>query len=214
MKRLKRILFFSTVLILTGTYAYLQMYTKITHLSDEDLKWMSAYNVNDTIYFRNETVRDIDTLTVTEVYINNRKAVFNSYPFSFRSEYKAKAGYHFDINHKDSLYDRNYFSINKCYEDMRCFQRWLILGLSSDIDTIFDVNENYVGFPDGIRTKMTTVNINGQVFNDCIIGNYDNSHESDVHPTLIEEFIWSRRHGLLQYKSEGETYTRIDMEGL
>jgi len=176
---------------------------------------MSSYNVNDTVYFNNDVNSNIDTLIVNEVYIHNEKDIFNHYPFSFRSEYKVTAGYGFEIKHKGNLSDNNYFSISKNYEDMYCFKNWNILGMISDNDTIFDTNEDYVSLPTGIRAKMITINIKKISFNDCIVGNYDNSHEYNYrNPMLIDEFVWSRQYGLLQYKKGGETYTRADIREL
>lgn len=193
----------------------MQTYVVTTHLSDEDLRWMTAYNKNDTLFFISEINHEVDTLIIKDVYIKNDKKLFNSYPFSFRSDYQAFAYFSFILKHKGKTDDTNSFSIYKNYKSRPCFVGWNILGLINNNDSIFEIDQNYVGFSSGIRSNMINIYIGGNLFYDCIIGNTENSHAYNLNnPMLITEFIWNKEYGLLQYKSEEAVYTRIDIENI
>lgn len=215
MRRTYFVLIISILSLLVGAYVYLQMYTKISHLSEEDLMWMCAYRVGDQIYFENEGKSEIDTLWIDKVYINNEEKIFNDIPFSFRSQYQADAGYWFNISHKNKIDDTNYFSISKNYVDMPCFYDWSILDMNSYNDSLFYSNNDYVGLCSGIRAEMVKVNIKGKEFDDCIIGDCHNSCEYNANkPMLIKKFIWSREFGLLQYETDDDVYTRTNINEL
>lgn len=78
------------------------VYDKMVHFSDEDLQWMDAYSVGDTVLFQSQR-GNVDTLVI------RTKNIYDTYnPFYFwtfpPNEFHAYANYGFVIkSHEDSI---------------------------------------------------------------------------------------------------------------
>lgn len=91
--------------------------------------------------------------------------------------------------------------------------------LIADEDYIYKnhIDDNYNNSNDNHVMTLSKVSINGIDFDDCIIGSLDNCHLHDAarrDSVFAYEIIWSKKYGLLQYKTDEDIYTRTDLDDL
>lgn len=191
----------------------------MSHLTSEDLKWIQSCTANDTIIFTNSKSDLADTLIVESSSAENKKCQFNFSPFCWRNKYTAQGLVEINIIHKGLLYDGNDLFIEKLHDSIPCTVSWNIMRLIADEDYIYKnhIDDNYNNSNDNHVMTLSKVSINGIDFDDCIIGSLDNCHLHDAarrDSVFAYEIIWSKKYGLLQYKTDEDIYTRIDLDYL
>lgn len=165
-------------------------YCKKTQFDKNDLEWMSAYEINDTVLFTSTS--DVDTFIVTSKTINNPR---NTFIFDLEqggswlegnNEYKANADYEFKLYHNGSIY-RCAFLISKESSDLNAFYRISFAG-------------NYI--PSYLKNfRFNEFNINDKIYSDCIYLKSTLFHPA-LHQSVlnIDYLIWSKSKGLIEYK--------------
>ncbi len=178
------------------------IYSKITHLSDEDLEWVDVYDVGDTITFISN-LGNTDVMTVTKKFLYNDRCPF--YISTGRvPNYNANTGYGYIIKHDRISIDGGLL---------------LIKNLADSLDFIIDLGSRISRFDkrnlEGpLKTRM--YEHNNKTYSQCIIADSTNSGYSEYWDSMIknkvEKFVWSKEHGLIYYKFEdGEEFFRRDL---
>ena len=195
------------------------VYTKMSHLSEDDKEWINAYNEGDSVLFCSNHFK-IDTLIVTKRKINNR---INPFFIHFLDNYKgdifyASQSYRFII--KGDGYPRDLVGdliIVKVYENKEL--SYLVKFFNRD-SKVWDYKYN-----DGLRVyvdenpiKVTDFKWNGRVFKDCIVLDDTNSEFqkwTDKTIDLIKKYVISKHFGLIYYElTNGEIFVRQDLDKL
>lgn len=175
---------------------------KITHMSEQELDWVSQYEVGQRRCYvsnRNET----DTLEITE------KKVYNScWPISlhigYNNEFIASFHLSFIIHHKKEEIDGSFGGYKE--------------GNKEPINLTFLLGDRYAlggtpgpdfsfGLP--LIQDMQFAEINGHMFYDCITIDDSNSKDNGTERFRhsITQFVWSKSKGLLQYTfDDGEVF--------
>lgn len=208
----KRTIIWGCILVFfIAIYIRQSIYREVTYFSDQELEWMDAYAEGDTVYFESDLTQHIDTMIITRRYVRNNRPIINDDPFTLYSKYIAYARFSFDIIHEGNKYDRNNFSITKNNNNEPAEIRWNILYLIFDSDFVSDKGAGI----DSIETPtpLESVRINDKTFDDCIIGNMDNTMVSRYHWDSLhaDEAVWSKSKGLIEYEIGDESFTIKDM---
>ncbi len=179
------------ICVIIGIYKMCRIRT-LTHLSEQDLEWISCYEPDDTIFFSN-CDHQIDTMIVTKKSIHNSTSPFKN-PFlklETGSDYLAYACMFFRLHHCGIIYDSNLF-IYKDSMDLSPFLSWRL--------------GNFIN-----NEKIPTFHY------DCVVGDSGNSHYSsnfyisNDSANYIETFEWCKKIGLKTYNfKNSESYEIIN----
>lgn len=218
--RKKLTIIISLLILIGGIYISLQWYDSVARLSDDDLIWMGAYELGDTIVFSEKRSNCNDTAIINSKGVEHSFLPFSPDPLNWRQEYHGMGRVTLVFRHNRKISKSNSFFIKKYDDSFPCVVRWHILGLES-YDSLTNKKKILKNKDkDEVLVSLVDTTINGIFFEDCLVGNLNNSKCIDynyydslasLHAT---EFIWSKRYGLLQYRMEGDTYTRTDIENL
>ena len=171
--RNKQLLITCLPFALVGIYMYLQWYDHVARLSDDDLVWMQAYEEGDSIFFRNQTSGNEDTLIVNYNHANSSRLPFSP-DFCNWNKDCLEAGFtEMTLKHGGISYSRNSLFIMKYDEDIPCAVSWDIMGLTSDDelnDATYAVKNKS---KDHVFVSLTDAEIKGIAFDDCLIVNLD-----------------------------------------
>ena len=171
------------------------VYHHITHMDENDLRWLNVYNVGDTVFFYSQE-SDTDTMVIKDKYITNSFNPINNNP-SVGTEYLAGGFIDYDISHNgDSI--NGYFFVRKNTNREPVYVYTGLCERSTD---------------DYIPQKLEKFEFKGKHLNDCIIINSHNSNDREKeHKQLsysLRYFIWSKSMGLILYSYDnGKTYRR------
>jgi hypothetical protein len=207
---------FSSLVISTLMEGF--VYTRMSHLSDDDLVWVNNFEIGDTIPFISN-IGNKSTLTITDKYIYNQL-----WPFYFSEgnsgTYTANAGYTYQINHiNDSINGEMGIVKHTVSNRLRITCK---LG-NRDIDRTklsqeIKAKTDYIDFCEFyINLEPITISLNGKIYHDCVIINETNStcssleyQPEDTLDNHINEFIISKEHGLLYYRlTDGESFYQV-----
>ena len=177
----------SIIIIVVLIYFFVTMfvYIHVTKLTEDDLEWVDTYNYGDSIFFTS-THGNLDTLVVTEKFINNSQERFY-FSEGLGPNKEANAGLNFILKHGKETFDGG-LCIKKAVGD--------------SLLAVISVWKRYA----------LEIRISG----DRIITDKDNSsyseHMQNRVQNKVEKFVWSKEHGLIYYKFEdGEEFFREDL---
>lgn len=164
------------------------VYTKITHLSNEDLKWLSAYEKGDTVCFISHNC-GIDTLFITDKEINNSNFPFIENEASF--EYTANGSYTYKMIHKGEIYNGILLLVRKVDNDKKASISFSLCGYYSDMFSPKEI-EQVIG---------------RKIITDCIIINSSNAHNGLYQKNIgIRKVIWSKSKGILEFETDEDSW--------
>lgn len=88
---------------------------KKTHLSDDELEWITSCHINDTMLFHCQQFTD--TMIITDVQVSNNQhiSIFDLKSCNWlegQNEYKANASVGFKLKHEDSWWEGLFFIEN------------------------------------------------------------------------------------------------------
>lgn len=173
-------------------------YTKMTHLSHDDLKWIKPAELYPTGIFMSNSGKK-GRLAIIFTQINNDSNPF--YISSSGSTYQANAGYKYILK-QDGFKIEGYF--------------WIDVSLETDsLEFSAGLNKFYTHSNSSLNESYRPlvsqcVIINRQTFNDCLIIDNSNSKYTEDVPHKISKYIISKKYGLIYYEFEsGERYYRI-----
>lgn len=164
------------------------VYSEMTHMSNDELRWLQSYEKGDTIYFHSNK-GNVDTLIITNVNENNSMSPFVRNEASF--QYVANGSYEYQLYHNGNIFEGILLLVEKRIEDKPVVVSFSLGGLYSD----------------PITSITTNVLENGEYLDDCIIIDNTNSHKGKFQKNLdIIEIIWSKTKGILRYETNEERY--------
>lgn len=171
------------------------VYSKITHLNDDDLLWLQVYEEGDTILFQSSE-NLIDTLIITNKTIHNSVSPFRTSEAS--SQYIANGSIDYKLIHQNDVFEGILMLIEKDNEDRPVSISFSFCGLYSDT------------FKADIRSLI----VNGETLDDCIIINKTRAHQGENQKILgIKEIVWSKSRGIIRYETKEDTYICISNKG-
>lgn len=177
------------------------MYTAMTHLSDNDIKWYNnGIASNGTIFYT--ITGEKATLIIIRKNKENHANPFRwSYGYIL-DEYEAYGYYTYKLSMtEDSI--KGHFSISK----LLGYDTPMVRAKLNDFHTFSGVNR---GILDGyLPLKTDTVHIDGVVLDDCMVFDSSNSVYDDddtCSVRRIDKYIISKQHGLVYYRFEDGTY--------
>jgi hypothetical protein len=208
---------FSALVITTLMEGF--VYTRMSHLSDDDLVWVNNFEIGDTISFISNRGNK-STLTITDKFIHNQL-----WPFYFSEGnsgiYAANAGYYYQINQMGNLINGLLFitkhSINRKLYILSSLGRRKT-DCTKLCDPYRDLEPEFIDIcHSDILLKTNTISLNGKIYHDCVIINETNSTSTtleyqpeDTLDNQINEFIISKKHGLLYYRlTDGESFYQV-----
>lgn len=167
-------------------------------LSDEDLKWMEAYSIGDTICFENN-IFDVDTMIITHKELFNPS---NTFIFDCRDciwmedshDVNGYGLYEFSFTHDGKKYKEGFFLIRKKHSKKPAGFGFCFLGNYNNEE----INEcgEYIFY--NIPTDKSIVKISKSQY----------SHGGSDPYTLVDEILWERDAGLIGYKIGNDWYIR------
>lgn len=176
-------------------------YTKMTHLSDDDLKWTGMYHAGDAFLF-SSNFGNTDTLVVSSTQIANSRN-----PFFFNegnsSHFDACSNIRFEILEKlDTI--TGYMCLRKQTKNDSLS---VVLRLGHRT-TIEDPDLYYYA----TRLRPQIRRIGSSEFDDCVVVDSTNSelvqNRYDIRSLQVTEYVWSKQYGLIYYRfSDGEKFT-------
>lgn len=170
-------------------------YQIITHMSDEELEWLTNRYVGETMYFQSQS-GITDTITVTAIKINNStdSIDWNYYTIGGSGVYNAGGRVSFSIR------DREY---------------WNSLYLYKDTNELIKFGADFLDFwIPAVHIVDTCMQIDSMPFEDILFFDERRIFNKYNLPNPITSFAWSKKYGLVLYTFEdGTVFTRTDLEG-
>ena len=174
------------------------IYSKMTHLSDEDLSWVDCYN-EDTKYLFQSNKGRWASMYYTDLSIYNKTSPFGN-PFriiNISDTYTAGADYYFKIDNNGVLIEG-------------------VFGVYRPVDFDTLCVDGYIGrlfVDDNISARTVKFTLDGKDFNNCMVMDSTNCrlfvYSDDPPESIIEEYVISKRYGLLYFKyPDGEEFYR------
>lgn len=194
------------LLIVIWTIVFMPMCVKwkLTHLNSSELRWIDHYNTGTkTRYISN--IGNIDTLVITSCDISNSLWPFYQH-IGYDGEYIAGGYVEYKIIHDNDTIE-GFSSIDKCNYNEPVYLAFILGDRYAIKDSTFPF-----GLP--LYGSMRFVEINGRIFNDCIVIDDSNSRyrKYATKTNKISEFVWSKSEGLLRYSFEnGDFFLREDL---
>lgn len=194
MKHVIRFILCSVLLcscIPSGKYKYM------THLSDEELEWITNRYVGEVMYFQSQD-GTMDSITITNIRIHNSTdSVCRNYHTTGSGVYNANAGVDFSI--RDSKGD-DCFYIHKEYGD----------------DQLRFGEEMLARWTPGSHPADTCMQFCGIVMDDIVFFEEKYMHtflNMEQPPVPVSSLAWSKQYGLVQYSfQDGTVFNRIEIE--
>lgn len=183
-------------ILLLGFLLYSCIYHRMTHMSCEELKWVTNRYEGEVMYFKSQH-GIIDTVTIVEIAIFNSLDPINwGYINTSNTEYIATAEIRYVINHNmgGSLY------LEKQNNDEPIY-------LASIINR---------GWPEYIPLSTKSLRVNGVNMNDVMLFyNNDSTYTPQNAPDSFKSCAWSKKHGLVQYTfQDGTVFSRTDIAAI
>lgn len=172
------------------------VYHKITHMSNEELEWITNRHEGEVMYFKNAEGKQ-DTVIICKIEVSNSLNPFNmSYFNTSNTEYIAGGCIDYRFNRTTSC--EGVFYVQKTDNSKPlCFSGGLLERWSRCI-----------------ALKQISLKIHNVTLND--IAFFDESNTEQIRDSApvnpIASYAWSKKHGLVQYTyKDGTTFTRIDI---
>ena len=179
------------LLLLIPVICYLfSLWSRHTHMNNNDIAWMEVYQVKDKRLFTFGNV--IDTMYICNKDVWNSRSLFWKGPIG--GEYHAGGYYDYVIIHEgDSL--EGYFAIEKEHK------RYPV-SLSFQLQNRFAFN---------IAQEFHIVRLNNIIYYDCIVISHNNSQSSTyIKNNTIKTLTWCKSKGLIEYElTDGKKYQLI-----
>ena len=169
------------------------VYTKMTHLNEDDLEWMSSYEKGDFAIF--ESKNNMDTVIITDKDIHNSLDPFMQNEGS--NEYIAGGNFELQLRHQGKIHT-GYFSISK-------EKRKGPVRIKGQLCERYGLGYNNQALP----LKYSKVIIAGRILKDCMVIDKSNSDiGGDVKDSIgVKNFVWSKSKGLVKYElNNGDIY--------
>lgn len=194
MGKLLKKLFYA--LLICG-FLYSCVYHRITHLSSDELEWITNRKVGEIMYFKSQ-FDEVDTVEIFDIKVHNSLSPFNfAYFNTSNQEYIAYGDLSYTFKNKNDTYGS--FSIAKNYNDKPIefsgvlFSRWT-----------FDA-----------PLKLSSLRIHNLTLDDVM--NFDKSNleplSNDSPANPVMSYAWSKKYGLVQYTfQDGTVFTRIGIK--
>lgn len=167
------------------------VYERITHMSDDELEWVTNRHEGETMYFKSQN-GVIDTITIKEITIHNSLNPINwGYFNTSQKTYIATADIRYFLNNSNG----GIFHIEKREIDKPIsFSSVLIDGWQYDVSL-----------------KPINMWIDGVIVNDIIFfDNGDSAYINHNDSISIKNYAWSKKFGLVQYTfKDGTIFSRI-----
>lgn len=171
-------------------------FNKITHLSDEELEWVTNRHQGETMYFQSQA-GVVDTLIVTKIDIqNSTDSIDWNYCTTSSGVYHASGDVYFYLRGREG---RDGFNLYKDTNDIICFWMEFLDILIIDRAPLVD----------------TCIQIDSMVLDDVLFfgENYCEMINRYHIPNPISSLAWSKQYGLVQYTfQDGTEFNRIDLE--
>lgn len=194
--------------IMSISYGCIGIYTKMSHITEEDCEWINAYEIEDTIYFVSN-LKNTDTLVVTEKILEDR---FNPLYIHFIDNdfgpyHAALARYKFKIYGSKGVLDGKF----RLYRDPE----------KESLEIISSLGNRYAYYMSSVKssskfhTGIVPFTIDCHNFKHCFI--FDDSTSKFPDRTSEDEkdikiYVINKRYGLIYYETyDGETF-KIDIE--
>lgn len=165
------------------------VYTEMHHFEEDDIKWLSVYNEEDSVLFTSSDGRYTDTLVVKQ------KGKYDTYLPFMRNEVSSRMEAYGYLDCK--LIHANiklYTSIKKVKDDV--------------LEVSFSFDKMHLKTELGSNPILNSVEINNVLYDDVLILNDSTSFVINSYSAICEYVIWSKSRGLLQYKYiNGDVYT-------
>ena len=204
------------VIIITCLLFHSCMYDFITHLTDEELEWITNRHVGEKMSFQSQYGIN-DTVVITNIDIWNSTNPINwNYYIHGKNEYIACATVHFS----SCSFSKEYEIVNKLAEKMH-FQTdmgresFYIVKKYNNQPICFGASIFEKSSIEDMYLKDSCMQINGTpiedivFFSDSIIVTFN----PYISPIPIVSFAWSKKYGLVQYTFEdGTVFNRTDLE--
>ena len=191
MKHLFRKLFYA--LLICG-FLYSCVFHRITHLSSDELEWVTNRKVGEFMCFQSQ-LGEVDTVEIFDIYIHNSLSPLNfAYFNTSRQEYIAYASVFYTSKNKRGM--NGDLFIKKIFNDKPIvFSGGLFMKKS-----------------DAVPLKLSKLRIRNTTFEDVML--FDNSNLEPLNNDSLENpvvnYAWSKKYGLVQYTfQDGTVFTRV-----
>lgn len=196
---MKRVTIFTVLsLLIFINHSCIEYYKSMTHLSDEELEWITNRYVGEVWYFQSQE-GVIDTATITKLKILNSTNPINWNAHTYADpDYRAFAYVNISMRGQ-RLGMSDFFLISKQKSEEPVYFR----------AKLFNRLTNKVPLQD-ICLMIDSMLIDDAVFFDEKV--MDTLRWNEL-PSPIMNYAWSKKYGLLQYTfQDGITYSRIDLK--
>lgn len=170
------------------------MYTEMTHLSQDDLKWVTGYYKDNATFVSDSG--NVSKLTIWGEFVENRTDPF-AYTFETGSQYEAGGGYKFKVTDNLRELDDLFAIIRKVDSDT--------------LKTFFHFGTRYSNSYEP-KIIVESFKINETELDSCFIIDSYNSRIPDWSKDTINHinrFVVSKKYGLVYYQlASGEQFYR------
>lgn len=172
------------------------VYHKITHMSEEELEWITNRHEGEVMYFKTAEGKQ-DTVIICKIEVSNSLNPFNmSYCNTRNTEYIAGGCIDYRFNRTSAC--EGTFYVQKT-------------GNSKPLSFSGGLLERWSRC---IVQKQISLKINNSILNDIVF--FDESNTEQIRDSAqenpITSYAWSKKHGLVQYTfKDGTSFTRIDI---
>ena len=181
--------------LLICSFLYTCVYHQVTHLSSDELEWVTNRKVGEIMYFKSQ-FGEVDTVEIFNTYINNSLSPLNFAYFNIsQHEYIANASVFFTSKNKS--------------------------GMDGDLFVKKPFNGKPIVFSGGvfmknretIPLKLTTLRLHNQTLDDVMFFGNLKPLNNDLPENPVMSYAWSKKYGLVQYTfKDGTVFTRIDIK--
>lgn len=191
---MKRLLKWTSSILLLLFFFHSCVYHYITHMNDEELAWVANRHEGEIMYFQSSNGTK-DTAKIYKIEIYNSLNPFNmAYFNTSNTDYIAGGCIHYSFNRATGCVGTLY--VQKLYNNKLLFFSGGLLGRWSR----------------EIPLKLTTLKVNSFTFNDIMFFDERNTEQitNYDHANSIKSYAWSKKYGLVQYTfQDGTIFSRI-----
>lgn len=192
MGKLLKKLFYA--LLICG-FLYSCVYHKMTHMSSDELAWVTNRKVGEIMYFKSQ-FGEVDTVEIFDTYIHNSLSPLNfAYFNTSKQEYIAYASVFYTSKNKSGM-DGDLF-VKKPFNDKPIvFSGGLFMKKS-----------------EAIPLKLTTLRLHNHTLDDVMFFGNLKPLNNDLPENPVMSYAWSKKYGLVQYTfQDGTVFTRIGIK--
>ncbi|MDY5632602.1 MAG: hypothetical protein SPF56_08975 [Bacteroidaceae bacterium] len=189
---MKRLIKWSLCFLSVVCFIRTCVYHKITHITDEELEWVTNRHEDEVQYFKSQ-YGELDTLVILEVWIRNNLDPINwGYFNTSNKEYTASAQVRYGFKNRRN---GGIMEIEKEFCGKPIYFSSVLLA------------SNWLN---KVPLKTSNLKINGIILSDIILFENIATDKGTTNPLV--NYAWSKKYGLVQYKfQDGTSFTRIDI---